>query len=157
MPPVKIKWSTLLNLIDLEFSPEPPKVLTLTDELVQNLSWLTGATRHDRRFLRCDDNGSLLVTDAWSGLNAVENHELYPESTSEKTATITVENKGVLVSSGAQIVQAKFARVSGATTEDVIIPPGSYYWFAHSCYSVVVHTVPDPGGTASYVGVTAYN
>lgn len=157
MAAVKIKWSSLLNLKDLEFTPDAPKVLMLSDELLQSLSWLTAATREDRRFIRCTDNGALLVADAWAGLNAVENDELYPESTSEKTTTFTVANKGVLIASSTQIIQAKFVRVSGGSSEDVTIPPSSYYWFAHECYSVTVHTVPDPGGTASYVGVTAFD
>ena len=48
----KIKWNSLLHITDLEFTPDEPKELKITDELVQSISWLTGATRHDRKLLR---------------------------------------------------------------------------------------------------------
>jgi len=153
---VKIKWSNLFNMSELDFEPAPPRELVLSDELSQTLAWLTAATRHDRKLLRCDNNGSLLVTDAWSGLNVAEQDELYPESASTDTATATKPNVGALVSASDQLVKITFVRVSGGDTEVVYVPPYQYYWYPFKTYSIVAAVVPDPGGTASYVGVTFY-
>lgn len=154
---IKIKWSNLFNMPELDFEPAPPRELILSDELSQSLAWLTAATKHDRRLLRCTDNGSLLVTDAWSGLNVIETDELYPQSGTTDTATATVANCGVLISTSTQLVKCTFVRVSGGDSEDIYVPPNQYYWYPFPTYSVTVAVVPDPGGTASYVGVTCYS
>lgn len=157
MATTRIKWSSLLRLTDLEFIPEAPKILSVSDELLQTISWLTAATKEDRRLLRCDANGALLVADAWSLLSSVETDELYPQSGSADSFTATVENKGILIATSTQLVKVGFVRISGGATEWVYVPADSYYWFAHPVYSVTIHTVPDPTGTASYVGITAFN
>lgn len=157
MAAYKIKWSSLLHLTDLEFIPEAPKQLTISDELIQAISWLTAATKHDRKLLRCDENGALLIADAWSLLDSVETDELYPQSASEDTYTASAAHKGVLVSSSTQIIYVGFLQVSGGTVEWIYVSPNTLYWYPHSVYSIVVHVVPDPNGTASYVGITAYN
>ncbi|GAI19746.1 unnamed protein product, partial [marine sediment metagenome] len=77
MNAIKIKWSSLLNLTELEFVPAPPKVLEVSAELVQAIAWLTAATGHDRKLLRCTENGALLVADPWSLLSVVETCEMY--------------------------------------------------------------------------------
>jgi len=157
MPAIKIKWSELLHITDLEFVPDEPKVLTLSDELVQSISWLTGATGHDRKLLRCNEVGAILVGNSWDNLVSVETDELYPESGSADSWTQTVVNKGVLVSTSTQIVKATFVRRSGGAGEVVYIPAETFYFYPHPTYSVTLNVVPDPTGTASYVGITAYN
>ncbi|KKL05717.1 hypothetical protein LCGC14_2603210 [marine sediment metagenome] len=157
MAVIKLKWSSLLLMSELDFIPEAPKILNVSDELVQTLSWLTAATRHDRRLLRCDENGALLVADAWGLFSSVETDELYPESGSEKTYTATVINKGVLIATSGEIIRAIFRRISGGDTETIYLSPNTIYWYPHTVYDIVVHTVPDPTGTASYIGITAFN
>jgi len=141
---------------EIEFEPAPPRELILSDELTQSLAWLTAVTRHDRKLLRCDENGSLLVTDAWSGLNVCDQAELYPESGTTDTATATKLNAGALVSTSTQLVKCSFVRKSGGGSDVIYVPPNQYYWYPFPTYSVTVAVVPDPGGTASYVGVTCY-
>lgn len=157
MAAIKLNWSSLLQLTELDFVPEPPKVLKVSDELLQSLSWLTGATRHDRKLLRCNESGVLLVGDAWSLFGEVETDELYPESGSPDSFIATVENKGVLIASSDQLIRVTFIQVAGGDYERVYVSPNTLYWYPHKTYSVTVNTVPDPGGTASYVGVTAFN
>ncbi len=154
---VQIRWNSLLNLTELEFVPEQPKVLKMSDELIQSISWLTGATGHDRRMLRCTDQGALLVAPGWSNLVSIEIGELYPESASPKTFTATVTNQGVLIATSTQVIKATITRVSGGASEFVYIPPNWLYWYPHRVYTVVAGVVPDPNGTASYVGITAFN
>jgi len=156
MPAIKLKWSSLLNLVDLDFEPEPPKVLSVSDELLQTISWLTAATRHDRRLLRCDENGALLVGDAWSLLNQVATDELYPDDGVPDTTGALAANAGVLIATSTQIVKLSFVRISGGAAEDILIPPATFYWYPHSTYSVTATVVPASGGTASYVGVTTF-
>lgn len=155
--PIKIKWSQLFNMPELDFEPAPPRELILSDELSQTLAWLTAATRHDRKLLRCDDNGSLLVTDAWAGLNVCDSAALIPASGVTDTATATKPNVGALVSTSTQLVKCSFVRVSGGASEDIYVPPNSYYWYPFPTYSVEVAVVPDPGGMSSYVGVVCYS
>lgn len=154
---IKLKWSQLLNLTELEFIPEPPKDLSVSDELLQSISWLTAATLHDRRLLRCTEDGALLVADPWSLLVEVETDELHPVSGNTDVYTAAVANKGVLVSTSTQLVKCTFTRVSGGDTEDIYIPADCLYWYPHKVYSIEIATVPDPAGTASYVGITAFN
>jgi len=153
----KIKWSNLLNLSELEFLPEAPKQLSITDEIVQSISWLTACSLHDRKLLRCDENGVLLVGYPWSNLIEVETAELVPASTSPKTFTATVPNKGVLVASSTQMIKLSFVRFAGGDIEDVFIPANYLYWFGHSTYTVTATTSPATGGTTSRVGITAFN
>lgn len=157
MPARKIKWSSLLHLTELEFIPEAPKVLEISDELLQTISWLTGATGHDRRLLRCDENGALLVATPWSLLSVVETDELAAVSANPDTFTATKLNKGVLIATSTQIVKVSIKQTVGAAAEVIYMPPAWLYWYPHKVYSVEVAVVPDPGGTASYVGITAFN
>lgn len=157
MAAVKLKWNQLLKLTELEFIPEPPKVLKVSDELLQAISWLTAATGHDRRLLRCNEQGALLVGNAWDLLAVVESDELYPVSGGADTFTATKANKGVLIATDQRIAKLTITRVSGGDTEVVYLPPFCLYWYPHIVYSIVAAVVPDPGGTAMYVGITAYN
>lgn len=154
MPAIQIKWSSLLNITDLEFIPEAPKVLKVSDEMIQTISWLTAATGHDRRLLRCDEHGALLVGDAWSLLAVVENDELHPDNVAPDTFTATKANKGVLVASSTLIVKLSFVRVKDEAAEHIYVPPETLYWYPHPTYSVVATCVPASGGSASYVGIT---
>ena len=157
MPPVRIKWSSLLNLTELEFEPEPPKQLSVSDELIQSLSWLTAATKHDRKFLRCDENGALLTTDAWALLNAVDEDELYPESASPKTSKTFATNKGVLIATSSVIIMIDFYQIADTVKERIYLPANCLYFYPHKTAKVIIATVPYTGGEASYVGVTAFN
>lgn len=157
MPATQIRWSTLFKLTELDFIPEAPSVLKVSDEMVQAISWLTGATGHDRRLLRCTDDGALLVADAWSNYTAVESDELYPQSGTNDTATASVPNCGVLVATSGQLIKAVFYRFYGGPGETIYIPANYEYWYSGSTYAVTVFVVPDPDGTASYVGITTFN
>lgn len=157
MATFKIKWSNLLNMAELDFAVGAPTALTLTDEAVIAFSLLTAATRHDRRLVRCDDNGALLHSDAWNGLSTVETDELSPTDGTPDTFTATTNNSGVLISTDDEIVKIDFYQVSGLLADTVYVPADSYYWYPHSTHTVVVTVVPASGGTASYVGLTAYN
>lgn len=152
----QIKWSSLLRYGDLEFIPEQPTELKVTDDLVQSLSWLTGATRQDRRILRCTEQGHLLVADAWSGLNSVDTDELYPQDGIPDSYTPTVEHKGFLISTSTQLVKISIVRKSGEDAEHFYVPAGEFYWYPYSVYSVTATVVPASGGTASYVALTFY-
>jgi len=157
MATVQIKWSSLLNLSELEFIPEALTVLMLTDEVVQSISWLTGATNHDRRLLRCDENGALLVAKPWGLLNSVETDELHPLNGTPDVYTATLVNKGVLVAVSTQIVKLSFVQVSGGAAEHIYVSPDTLYWYPNKVYTVTATVVPASGGTASYVGITAFN
>lgn len=154
---VKIKWSSLLHLTELEFIPEAPKILSVSDELLQTISWLTGATGHDRKLLRCTEHGALLVADPWSLLSVVETDELYPASGSPDTFTATKPNKGILITTSTVIVKATIVRVSGGALEVIYVPANWLYWYPHIVYSITLAVVPDPAGSASYAGITAFN
>jgi len=155
--PVKIKWSNNLNLAELEFIPAPPAVLTVPDEVLQVISWMTAFTGHDRRLLRCDNNGALLTNDPWSGLNEVETAELNPTTGTPALVACTCPNKGVLIATSTQIVKIEFVRISGGASESIYLPPSWLYFFPNPVYSVTATVVPAATGTASYVGLTAYN
>ena len=157
MAAYKIKWSSLLHLTELEFIPEAPKQLTVSDELIQSLSWLTAATKHDRKLLRCDENGALLIADAWSLLNSVETDELYPQASTPDTYTAVKANKGVLITTSTQIIMVDFYQVIDTDYERVYLPANCLYWYPHKTAKVIIATVPYATGTESYVGVTAYN
>lgn len=153
----RLKWNGLLRYAELEFIPEPPKVLEVTDELQQSLSWLTIATRQDRRLVRGTEQGAVLVANAWSGLGSVETDELYPADGSPDSDTPSSVHTGVLIATSTQLVKISFLRESGGTAEHYYVPPNCYYWYPHKVYSVTATVVPASGGTASYVGVTYYN
>ena len=157
MAGIKIQWSSLLHLTELDFMPEEPKVLNVSDELAQCLSWLTGATLHDRKLIRCNDLGAILTGNAWDNLTSVETDELYPESGAPDSFTATVANKGILVASSTQIIKLDFVRISGGASESVYLSPDSLYFYPYPTYSVTANVVPDPDGIASYVGITAFN
>ena len=157
MPAIRLKWSNLLRLSELDFIPDAPKILMVSDELLQTISWLTAATKHDRRLLRCDENGALLVTDAWALLTSVETDELYPEPNAPDTYLAVVDNKGVLLATSTEIVLVDFYREDTADYERMYIPPAYHYFYPHKTFKVIIATVPYATGTASYVGVTAFN
>jgi len=152
----QIKWNSLLRYAELEFIPEQPTQLKVTDELVQSLSWLTAATRRDRRILRCTEQGHLLVADAWSGLNSIDTDELYPQNGTPDSYTATAEHSGVLISTSTQLVKISIVRKSGEDAEHFYVPAGEFYWYPYSVYSVTATVVPVSGGTASYVALTFY-
>lgn len=149
-----IKWSSLLNLTELEFIPEPPQKLEIADELVQCLSWLTIATRQDRRLVRGTEQGAILVARAWEGLNSVQTYELYPNPTDDFTPSVV--HKAILIATSTQLIKVGIIRkfVDPEVYEYYYVPPNSYYFFPYSVYKIVAAYVPAAGGTASYVGVT---
>lgn len=151
----RIKWNSLLRYAELEFIPEPPAELEITDELVQSLSWLTGATRQDRRLLRCTEQGALLVANAWDGLNSVETDELYPLNGTPDTYTPSVKHNAVLIATSTQLVKISIVRKSGKTALHYYVPPSSFFFYPYSTYTVTATVVPASGGTANYVGITA--
>ena len=153
---VKLQWSSLLKLTELDFRPDFPAQLNISDEVLQTISWLTGTTGFDRRLLRCTKQGALLVAEAWASLHQVDYDVLYPEMGTPKTADNIAANDGVLLVTSTQIVKFDIARVSGGDTETIHVPPGQYYWYPFSTYSVIATVVPAGSGTASYVAVTAY-
>jgi len=153
---VKLKWSNLLKLTELEFIPDFPAQLNMSDEVLQVISWLTATTGYDRRLLRCTPQGALLVAKPWSIMHVVANVEMYPEQNSPYVATDLAANKGVLLSSSTVIVLATFRRVSGGDTELVYIPPNSYYWYPYSCFAVTITLVPAASESACYVGLTTF-
>lgn len=157
MTSARIKWNSLLNLTDIEIVPEPLKTLNISDELIQALSWLTAATNHDRKLVRCTEQGAILIGNAWDLLQSVETDELYAESDSPDTFTATVANKGVLISVGAYLVKVTVVRKSGGDEESFYLPADSMYFFPNTVYTVTVTCVPPTGGDATYVGITAYN
>ncbi len=157
MSRVKISWSSLLNLSELEFVPAPPLRLILSDDIAFSLAILTAATRHDRKMLRCDSNGALLVSEPWNGLVAVETDELMVNAGSADSFTATVANKGVLLATTGKITSAAFVKVSGGSSEVILIAPDSNFWYAGPVYSVTVDDVPAGAGYTFYVGVTTFN
>lgn len=152
----KLKWNNLLHLTELEFEPEEPKQLSVSDELVIAISWLTAATKHDRKLLRCDDNGALLTTNPWTLLSPVENDELSYDVGVPDTFTATSPNKGVLVSSGAASCLLSFVRVQGGDSEDIYVPPNWLYWYPHTVYSVTTTIIAGSGGSG-IAGITTFN
>lgn len=157
MPPTRITWSRLLDISGVGFEPQPPASLKLSDEIAFSLSILTGATRHDRKLLRCDENGSLLVGNPWDGLTVVENDELIITTGAADSFTATTENKGVLVSTINLLIEARFRRVASGITEIIYIAPNQMFWYPGLVYSVEVDDVPEGGNITTVVGITAYN
>jgi len=157
MAVVKLQWSNLLKLTELEFKPDFPAQLNISDEVLQVISWLTATTGYDRRLLRCTPQGALLVAKPWSIMHVVANVELYPATDTPAVATSLAANKGILISSSTVIVLATFRRVSGGSMEHVFVPPNSYYWYPYSCFAVTITLVPANSETACYVGLTSFN
>ncbi len=157
MAPTRISWQSLLQLSELDFDPVPPARLKLSDEIAFTLSILTAATRHDRKLLRCDENGALLVSDPWNGLVSVETDELTISSGAPDSYTATVENKGVLVATSNYIVKGSFVKTSGGAAEVIYIAPYSNFWYPGVVYSVTCDDVPSGGSYSFYVGITAFN
>lgn len=156
MAVTKLKWSNLLKLTDLEFIPDFPAQLTISDEVLQTISWLTGTTGFDRRLLRCTPQGALLVAKAWATMHQVDYRLMYPETAAPKTESDLTANDGILLVTSTLIVKFEIARVLDGAVETIHVPPGQYYWYPFSTYSVVATVVPAGTGTASYVVVTAY-
>lgn len=154
---IRLKWSNLLKLTELEFIPDFPAQLNISDEVLQTISWLTGTTGYDRRLLRCTPQGALLVAKPWSMMHVVANVELYPEQNSPAVATALAANKGILISTSTVIVLISFRRVDGGAYEHIYVPPNSYYWYPYSCFTVIATLVPASSATASYVGLTTFN
>ena len=154
MAKFQIKWSSLLNLSELEFVPEQPKTFMISDELVHSIAWLTAATKHNRMLLRCNDSGELIVTDPWNVLGVADYGELYIASGSDDSDHSSADNKGVLVSTGAHLGRYGFVRINGGSTEYIYIPADTLFWFGHKCYSITGRVVPAPGGEDIYTGLT---
>lgn len=155
--PVKITWSNLFNMPEIDFEPAPPRELILSDELNQTLAWLTAATKHDRRLLRCDDNGSLIVIEPWHAMNFLASIRLDPAPNVPDAWYPTAGNKGILIATSTQMSRMHLVRKSGGGAEDIFIPPYQFYWYPHSTYSAAAYVVPDATGTAACVGVMAFN
>lgn len=157
MPPVKISWNSLLNITELGFDGALPATLNLSNDIAFSLSILTGATRRDRKLLRCDSNGALLVSDPWNGLTVVENDELIITTGTADSFVATTENKGVLITTVEVIIEVRFVRVSGGAEEIIYVAPDQMYWYPGPVYSVEVDDVPEGGATTTVVGLTAFN
>ncbi len=157
MAPIRITWNSLLNVTELNFVPGPPTSLQLSDEIVFSLSIMTAATRRDRKILRCDSNGVLLVGDPWNGLIAVENDDLVVSSGAADSFIASVENKGVLVATTAYITRTTFVRVSGGSSEVILIAPETNFWYTGPVYSVTVDDTPSGQNYSFFVGITAFN
>lgn len=152
----KLQWSNLFRLTELTFIPDEPKQLTVNDEITMSISWLTAATKHDRKLLRCNEQGALLVAEPWSLLTSVELEALYPAPAASETFTVTKENNGVLIATSTQIVRVGFKRIIDGDYEYVYLPNGALYWFPNPVYQVFADTVPTGFGVASFVGVTTF-
>lgn len=150
----KLKWTSLLRMPELEWLPGEPAELPVAAEIVQTLSWLTGATKHDRRFIRCDENGALLIAAPWANLSVVATDELAPDTNTPDGTGELVANHGVLVATSTMIVKVSFVRVSGGDAEDFYVPPGEFLFYPYPTYSVTATVVPSDTGVLSYVGVT---
>lgn len=152
----RLKWSSLLNLTELQFEPEAPKQLMVSDELSIAISWLTGATKHDRKLLRCDENGALLIAEAWSLFNVSQNDELVIDTGSFDTSIDFTENKGVLCATSTELVKITFQRTEGGSLEAVYVPPETLYWYPHNTFRVVGTCVPADTGSVSLIGLTTF-
>jgi len=157
MSTVKLQWSNLLKLTELEFRPDFPAQLVISDEVLQCISWLTGTTGFDRRLLRCTPQGALLVAKPWSLMHVAEIRGLYPQTGDPDLVDNFVENKGILLCTSTGLVRVGFQRKSGDAFEELYVPPGQYYWYPYSCYGVKAYVEPAESGTASYIGVTVFN
>ncbi len=157
MAPIRISWNLLLNLTELGFDLGSLPELSLSNEIGFSLSILTAATRRDRKLLRCDNNGVLLVGDPWTGLISVETDELYVNAGTADSFTASVENKGVLIATPSYLVKASMIRTAGGTAEVVYIAPYQGFWFPGPVYSIEVDDVPAGATDSFYVGITAFN
>jgi len=156
MARTKLKWSSLLRLTELDFRPDFPTELSVLDEVMAVISWLTACTNQDRRLLRCTPQGALLTGNAWDLMTIIGNSELYPEPAGSANAFATVGNKGVLIATSTEIVKVVLHRTDGAAGETIYLPANCLYFFPYSIYDIYAYTVPADTGTASYVGVTYY-
>ncbi len=157
MAGIKINWTGLLNLTELDFEPTPPQLLQLSDEIALSLAILTAATGHDRKLVRCNELGALLTGNVWDNLAVVENDQLFINTGTPDSFTATVANKGVLLATVDVIIQASFVRISGGATEIIYIAANSFYFYPHTTYSVSVDGVPIAGNVTTYVGLSAFN
>lgn len=153
----KVRDNRVMNLDGVEIYPDAPHELNLSNEIIQTIAWLTAITNHDRRLLRCTENGALLTADPWTLLSVVDTNESYPDSGTVDVYATSADNKGVLIATSTQIIKVVIVRIASGATETFYIPPGSFFWYPYSVYSVTCAVVPDPGGTASYVGLTFMN
>lgn len=156
MGSVKLKWSSLLSIPELDFGDNLPAALTVSDELQLTLAWLTGATQSERKLLRCDNNGALLISDAWNGMNSVQIDELAVSASTDDTFTSTEENRGCLISTGLYLTKAIFYRVSGIISDTIYVPGDSFYWYPHKVATVICETVPHVSGPGNVIGVTTF-
>ncbi len=157
MPALRIKWSNLLTIPELDIIGSLPRDMPLADEIVQTIAWLTGVNRTERKFLKCDILGAMLVSDAWNLFNAVEAALLEPTDSTEDSHTFTTANLGVLISTHTKLVRVEFERVSGVSADIVYVPPNNYYWYPHETYLVKGQTVPHALGGTTLIGLTAFN
>jgi len=153
---VKIKWSNLLHIAELDFIPDFPPSLKLSDEITQSLSWLTAASGENRKLVRCDANGAILVEAAWSNLTSVETDELYAQNNTPDSLTVTKTNKGVLIATSTKLVKISLVQVSGGDSYAIYLPPNFLYWYPHPTYSVTATTVPAASGGVQYIGITTF-
>ncbi len=157
MASMKIRWNSLLNITELGLDGVPPATLNLSDDVAFTLSILTAATRRDRKLLRCDENGALLVSEPWNGLVPVETDELLIGNGAADSFVASVANKGVLVATQLYMVEVRFVRVSGGSEEVIYIAPDQMFWYPGPVYSVEVDDVPEGGTLEVTVGITAFN
>lgn len=157
MASIMLKWSNLFNMTELDFEGAFPPVMTVEEDIQIALAWLTAADRTERKLVRCDSLGALLVSDPWNGFNPAAAGILEVDNSTEDTVTFTADNLGVLVATDDGVVQVFFKRILGGADEEVYIPGHSMYWYPHPCYSVRARCVPYATGGAFVHGVTAFN
>lgn len=157
MASLMLKWSNLFNMPEVDFEGVFPPKITVEEDIQLTIAWLTAADRHNRKLLRCDALGALLMSDPWNGFNSVETGTLEVDDSTADTVTFTTGNVGVLISTGANLVKLTFKRVNGGADEVFYAPHSAYFWYPHPCYSVVGRCEPYTTGGAAVHGVTAFN
>ncbi|GAH66587.1 unnamed protein product, partial [marine sediment metagenome] len=66
-------------------------------------------------------------------------------------------HKGILIATSTQPVKIDIYNSTPAIIETFYLPPNWLYWYPHSVYGITATLFPAGVGTASYVGVTAFN
>jgi len=151
-----LKWSNLLKLTELDFEPDISALLTISDEVLQVISWLTATTGFDRRLLRCTQQGALLIARPWSMMNIVANGELYPDTDSPAQSAALAANNGVLFATSSVIIKLGVKRTADLTYEYIYVPANSFHWIPYPCYQLIATLVPEDAATATYVGYTTF-
>lgn len=153
MSPIKVIGGNLFNIADVDFVPEAPRSMEIDEKANMSFSILTATTGYERKLVRCNEHGAILVGNPWDNMSVVASDQLVPSSGSPDSWTRIVENKAVMICTSTYIIKCEFVRISGGGADTIYLPPQFMFFYPHPTYSVTVSTVPDPGGSASYVGL----